>query len=117
VRGAEAELRESLREVIGRLDATQRATTAALSTQRVALFADIQEMRDATIAAVDVQRKALTADAGRIGDQLVRTSGEQLRRLTREALLLLILLALVLFGLPFAAGYLVGRARSTVRAG
>jgi hypothetical protein len=117
VRGAEAELRESLREVIGRLDATQRATTAALSTQRVALFADIQEMRDATIAAVDVQRKALTADAGRIGDQLVRTSGEQVRRLTREALLLILLLALVLLGLPFAAGYLVGRARSTVRAG
>ena len=66
---------------------------------------------------MDVQRKALTADAGRIADHLVQTSGEQVRRLTREALLLLVLLALVVLGLPFAAGYLVGRTRSTPRSG
>lgn len=111
VRGAEEELRESLREVISRLDATQRATTAALRTERLALFADIQEVREATIAGVDVQRKALTADAARIAQQLVRTSGEEVRHFTREAVLLLSALALVLLGLPFAAGYLVGRAR------
>jgi hypothetical protein len=111
VRGAEAELRQSLREVINRLDATQRATTAALRSERVALFADFEEMRESTIAAVDVQRKALTTDGARIAQQLVRTSGEEVRHFTREVMLLLIALTLVLLGLPFAAGYLVGRAK------
>jgi hypothetical protein len=112
VRGAELEFRASLREVFQRLDATQRASMAALHSERVALFADIQEQREAVLAALDVQRKALTADAGRIANQLVRTSGEQVRHLTLEALALLIALALVVLGLPFAAGYLAGRARS-----
>ena len=112
VRGAEAEFRASLREVLQRLDATQRASMAALHTERVALFADFEEMRAATLAGVDVQRKALTTDAGRIADQLVRTSAAEVRHFTREALALLIALALVVLGLPFAAGYLAGRARS-----
>jgi hypothetical protein len=115
VHGAEADFRVSLREVFDRLDASQRATMTALHTERVALFADIEEERIAVLAALDMQRKALTADAGRIADQLVRTSGREVRRLTVEALALLIALALVVLGLPFGAGYLAGRARSTTR--
>jgi hypothetical protein len=112
VHDAEREFRASLREVLQRLDATQASSMAAIHTERVALFADIQEQREAVLAALDVQRKALTADAGRIANQLVRTSGEQVRRLTFEALALLIILAVVVLGLPFGAGYLAGRARA-----
>jgi len=115
VRGAEAELRESLREVFDRLDASARGTAAAFHSEREALFADLQSQREALTAAVDVQRQALAADAGRLADQVVRTSGEEVRHLTRQALLLLIVLALVVLGLPFAAGYLTGRARSALR--
>ena len=115
VRGAEAELRESLREVFDRLDASARGTAAAFHSERAALFADLQTQREALTAAVDVQRQALAADAGRLADRLVRTSGEEVRHLTREALLLLIVLALVVLGLPFGAGYLTGRARSAHR--
>jgi len=114
VRDAAQELRASLREAFDRLDASARATAAAVHTERLALFEQIQEQREAFLAATDAQRKALTADAARIADTVVRTSGEEVRRFTREAVLLLILLALVLLGLPFAAGYLVGRARSRV---
>jgi hypothetical protein len=64
-----------------------------------------------------VQRKALTADAGRLADQVVRSSGAEVRHITREALLLAIVLAVVLLGLPFAAGYFAGRARATLRVG
>ncbi len=117
VRDAEAQLRASLLEVFDRLDASARTTAEAFHNEREALFVNIEEEREALLAAADVQRKALTADAGRIADNLVRTSGAEVRRLTRQALLLLILLALVLFGLPFAAGYLVGRARPRVRTG
>jgi len=114
VRDAAQELRAGLREAFDRLDASARATAAAVHTERLALFEQIQEQREAFLAATDAQRKALTADAARIADKVVRTSGEEVRRFTREAVLLFILLALVLLGLPFAAGYLVGRARSNL---
>ncbi|MBV8145635.1 MAG: hypothetical protein JO184_11560 [Gammaproteobacteria bacterium] len=115
VRGAEAELRAGLRELMVRMDSSMRAGAEAVHAEREALFAEIQQERAALFAAVDVQRQALTADAARIGDQLVRSSGEQVRHFTRQALVLVILLIAVLFGLPFVAGYLVGRARSPLR--
>jgi hypothetical protein len=117
VRGAEDELRDSLRDVMRRLDASVGATTTAFHTEREALFVDIQAEREALTTAVDQQRQALTADANRMAQQLVRTSGEEIRHFTREAVLLLVALALVVLGLPFAAGYLVGRARSSLRVG
>ena len=117
VRGAEDEVRESLHEILNRLDASVTASASAFRTERAELFTDIQAEREALTTAVDAQRKALTADAARIGEQLVRSSGEEVRHLTRQAMLLVIALALVVLGLPFAAGYLVGRARSSLRPG
>ena len=116
VQGAEAEVRSSLREVLDRLDASARAGEAALHTERAALFTDIQTERIALVAAVDEQRKALAADAARLSGQVVRDTGAQLRDLAGEVLLLGIVLIVVLLGLPFAAGYLVGRARHGGRA-
>jgi hypothetical protein len=111
VQGAIADVRQSLREVVDRLDASSRETTEALDAERTALFANIQSEREAMVAAVDVQRKAFAADATRVADRAVTTAGEQLRHLVAEATLLLILLLAVVLGLPFAAGYFVGRAR------
>jgi hypothetical protein len=51
----------------------------------------------------------LSADADRIVARSVETSWEQARKLVREALLLLIVLTVLVLGLPFGAGYLVGR--------
>ena len=48
-------------------------------------------------------------------EQVVADAGAQARTLLREATALVILLALVLLGLPFAAGYFVGRARGARR--
>jgi hypothetical protein len=117
VREAEAELRASLQELFDRLDASTRATGAMVHREREALFADVERERLALLAAVDVQRRALTADAGRIADQLVRTSGNEVRRFTRQAAVLGIVFYLVLLGLPFAAGYFLGRARSRLHLG
>jgi hypothetical protein len=110
VQGAIGDVRQSLREVVDRLDASSRETTEALNAERTALFANIQSEREAMVTAVDTQRKAFAADAARVADHAVTTAGEQLRRLVAEALLLLILLVAVVLGLPFAAGYFVGRA-------
>ena len=117
VRGAEQEVRESLHEILNRLDASVADSASAFRTERAALFVDIQHEREALTTAVEEERKALAADAARIGQQLVRTGGEEVRHFTREAMLYLIALALVVLGVPFAAGYLVGRARSSLRPG
>jgi hypothetical protein len=111
VRGAEAEVRQSLREVLDRVDASTERTIGALKSERSALFADLQSERAAVVAAVDEQRQALARDAAAIAKQVVQSAGEQARYLAGEVLLLLIALAIVVLGLPFAAGYLVGRAR------
>jgi len=115
LRGAEGELRATLRVFMQQLDSSVRTTTAAVHSEREALFAEIHEEREALLTAVDVQRKALAADAARIGDQLVKSSGAEVRHFTREALALVIVLTLMLLGLPFAAGYLLGRARTPLR--
>jgi hypothetical protein len=111
VEQAVGEVRRSLREVLEHLDAATTNATQALRVERGALFADLQAERIAVLAAVDVQRKALAVDAGNLASQVVKSSGEQLRYLAGEVLLLLIVLAVVLLGLPFAAGYFVARAR------
>jgi hypothetical protein len=111
VHGAEAEVRQSLNEVLDRLDASSARSIAALGTQRAQLFSDLQSERQAVMAEVDTERKALAVDAGRLADQVVRSAGTQVRYLAGEVLLLLIVLAVIVLGLPFAAGYLVGRAQ------
>jgi hypothetical protein len=100
VRGAEADVRQSLREVLERLEADSRAAGAQLQSERAAL-----------LASLDVQRRALAEDAARISSRVVKDTGAQLRELAAEVLLLLIVLTVLVLGLPFAAGYLVGRAR------
>jgi hypothetical protein len=116
VKGAEADFRASLREVLARLDTSSLRMIEAVHAERTALFADLQSEREAVLAAVDTQRKAFALDAGRVADQVVRSSGEQLRYLAGEVLLLLIVLTALLLGLPFVAGYLVGRARHSRKA-
>lgn len=117
VRDAEEQVRESLHEILNRLDASVAASASAFRTERAQLFVDIQAEREALTKAVDEERQALAADAARIGQQLVRSGGEEVRHFTRQAMLLLIALVLVVLGLPFGAGYLVGRARSSLRPG
>jgi hypothetical protein len=113
VHGAEAEVRASLREVLERLEASSRAAGETLHAERAALFADLQSERQAVVAAVDAQRRALAEDATRVSASVVKDAGAQLRDLAAEVLLLLIVLAVVVLGLPFVAGYLVGRARGS----
>lgn len=91
---------ESWRELIHAIDNTGTMLSSSASTERGEL-----------VKAVDAERTAATADAQRVASELIRNAGEEARRLLREAVLLVIVLALVLFGLPFAAGYYVGQAR------
>jgi hypothetical protein len=71
----------------------------------------VRTERAAMMSAADVQRRAIVQDATRLAEQIVTQSGAEARRLARQVLILLIVLALVVLGIPFAAGYAAGRAR------
>jgi hypothetical protein len=107
------ELRSSLRASSDRLDASWIQMLRTLRVEREALAANIAAERESVTAAFDTERALMSADAAQITARAVDTSWRELRKLVREALLLTILLAIVMLGLPFAAGYLVGRRRST----
>lgn len=111
VHEAVADVRRSVLDVLNRLDASSAATIQALRVERAALSATVSTERAALLSAADLQRKAISVDLANLADRIVASSGEQLRHLAREVLLLLVLLAVVVLGLPFAAGYLVGRAQ------
>jgi hypothetical protein len=111
VHQALADVRQSVTDLLHRVDSSTASILETLRTERAALSADVRTEREAVVVAADAERKAIALDAARIADQVVKSSGEQARYLAREVLLLLIVLAIVVLGLPFAAGYLVGRAR------
>ncbi len=100
-----------VREVGRRFNGAWAEVIGAVHTEGGTLSASVSAERQATVQALDVERAAVAADAARIASQLIREAGEQARALVREALWVVIALAVVLLGLPFAAGYLLGRAR------
>jgi hypothetical protein len=105
------ELRRSLRESSDRLDASWMQMLRTLRTEREALAANIAAEREGLTQAFDIERARISADAAKMAAEAVDTSWRELRKLVREALLLTILLAVVVLGLPFTAGYWVGRRR------
>jgi hypothetical protein len=112
VQQAVTDVRHGLVDLLHRVDATAASILETLRTERAALSADVRTEREAVVMAADAERQAIARDAAGIAEQVVKSSGEQARYLAREVLLLLIVLAIVVLGLPFAAGYFVGRARS-----
>lgn len=111
VHEAIADLRSSLNSSSDRLDSAWMEMLRTLHVERVALATDVASERENVTAALDVERARISADAAQIAARAVDTSWSELRKLVRETLLLLILLTLALLGLPFAAGYMVGRRR------
>jgi hypothetical protein len=107
-----AELRRSLGESSDRLDNAWTQMLQTLRIERAALAANIASERESLTAAADVERTRISADAAKIAERAVDKSWSEIRALVREALLLLIVLAVVVLGLPFAAGYFLGRHRA-----
>ena len=111
VHGAVADVRHSIDEIVDRLDAASGALVTELGVERAALAENVRTEREAALAALDAQRQAIAVDAGRLAQDLVRSTGQEVRQLAREMIVLSLLLFLLVLGIPFAAGYYVGRAR------
>jgi predicted phage gp36 major capsid-like protein len=117
VHEAIADLRSSLNSSSDRLDTAWLEMLRTLHSEREALAANIASERANITQSVDDERAKVSADAADIAARAVDSSWIELRKLVREALLLLTLLSAVLLGLPFAAGYLVGRRRRSQQSG
>jgi hypothetical protein len=100
-----------VREVSSRFNGAWAEMIGAVHTEGDALSASVSAERQATVQALDLERAAVAADASRIASQLIREAGEQARALVRETLWVAIAMAVLLLGLPFTAGYFLGRAR------
>jgi len=100
-----------VRDLRAQFDSTLRELIAAMHSESAALSAEMNSQRQAAVDAINTERAAIAADASRVASQVVRDAGEEARKLVREALMAVLALAIILLGLPFAAGYLVGRAR------
>jgi hypothetical protein len=116
-----ATLRADMAPVFERFDRQWGQTLALLPVERAALTRDLEMMRvamDATIererkalyVAISTERAALAADATRFGKELGPLLIATVGQAVNEALLLLCLLVLLLIGLPFLSGFIVGRA-------
>lgn len=101
----------AMRDASRQFDAAWVEFIATVRTERGALSATLSSERQAAVEALDKERAAVDADAERIASQVIGEAGRQARILVREALLLVIGLAVVVLGLPFIAGYYVGRSR------
>jgi hypothetical protein len=100
-----------VRDAGKRFDVSWEQMMDTLRTERVALSATVGAERQAAVEALDQERAAVDADAARVASQVISDAGKQARMLVRETLLLAMGLALVVLGLPFAAGYFLGRGR------
>lgn len=107
------DLRAMLEDTTGNLDRSWALMMLSLGKEREALAAGIKAERVGLTESFDLQRKAITEDVGRMANEVTERSWRQLRGLVREVMLLAGLGVVVILGLPFAAGYLLGRAART----
>jgi hypothetical protein len=96
-----------------RFDASWAEMMRDVRDEGMTLTGTLSVEREAALNALEAQRTAVAADAERISKQVIAQAGDEARRLIRDALLLVIALVLVLLGVPFFAGYAVGRARAS----
>ena len=115
LRATIADVRISLITLSDRFDASWRMMSRSIQEQREALAKNVRDERQAVLTSFGEQRTALVKDAARLADQSITTAGAEVRSLVREILIFGALLYIVLLGLPFAAGYYLGRLRSASR--
>ena len=97
--------------VSDRFDESWGLMMGTVQHEREALAANIRAEREAAMLAFDSQRAALAKDAVLVADRAIASGGTQVRALARDMMIYGALLYLVVLGLPFVAGYFIGRAR------
>src|SRR5574341_875232 len=94
---------------IGEMQTELTKPDGFLTQQRDALLGELHKERAALTEAVSQERAAVMKDLDAYTIKVIQEVSAQLRTLVGSALVLIILLVVVLWGLPFGAGFLVGR--------
>ena len=80
-----------------------------ITQQRIAILEELKKERIAISETIQQERAAVMKDLDATTIKVIQETSAQLQTLIGSALVLIILLVLVLWGLPFGAGILVGR--------
>ena len=102
-------INEELAALIGAIDGQRAAVMEGLERERLGLTEVVARERAALVEAVAVERAATLEELERYSDQVIADTWSQIRGLMGIAIFGLIALLIVLFGVPFGLGMLVGR--------
>ncbi len=91
------------------LQRERQILTENIAVERVAVLKAVDEQRAAILQAADQQRESIVKDAQRLSRDIIDQSLGYVHRTVRAVLVFLVILAVVILGLPFAFGYLVGK--------
>ena len=80
-----------------------------ITQQRIAILEELKKERIAISETIQRERAAVMKDLDATTIKVIQETSAQLQKVVGSALVLIILLVLVLWGLPFGAGVLVGR--------
>jgi len=105
------QIRESLHALADRFDASMQLAMSSLRDERVAIADLVDRERLAFAEIMDRQRAALAADAAGIVSEVTERSWRHARGLAREFAFYYLIVLLLLLGLPFVAGFALGRAK------
>lgn len=98
--------------LVAKIDEMRGELTKAdgvLTQQRTAIMEDLRKERIAISDTLRQERAEVMKDLDAYTGKAIEQAGAQMRQIVGIALLPVILLVLVLWGLPFGAGFLVGR--------
>jgi len=111
LRAAVADVRESMLQVSKSLGVTLSDLMHGMHDEREAFAKNVRTERMALATEFDVQRTAIAADAANVADRVVASGAAEVRGFVRELFVYGMLGFLLVVGLPFAAGYFIGRQR------
>ena len=109
------DLRLAFLPVLEQFQAQWGTTTRTLQTERQALTATFAAERAVVLKAVDDQRAAVMRETQAMVHDVVDRSLTEVRRVVRDVLFYGLLLSVVILGVPFLLGFLVGRAAGRAR--
>lgn len=91
------------------LQTERQALTETLATERAAVLKEVDHQRAALMTEFDQQRAAAMKETQGILRDLTDRSLKQVRGVIRDVLISAVLLAAIVFGLPFFSGFILGR--------
>jgi hypothetical protein len=92
------------------LDKELAVGVQALEKEVAVLMQSLEKERTAVMGTVEKERAAIMRDVDRMVRDTTERSWQNLRAMVKDVLLYVVLLVVIVLGLPFVFGYLVGRA-------